>query len=241
MPFKYANSEIGIAVDVMRGKLSPDELPGIKAAKARRDAEDEEAKSRGVQPQEWREVGGRRLAVPNWVTEAEKRNPGIKYQFIHGFDRLGDRFSQWCEAAPPKPAALASDERWTGKQHSFDYITRTWVENHIPPAPPHIQRVMDMFPEGDIRRPYWNPETRTYGIRDSRPLDTLQDAPVREDLVSPNGFPMTGRSNILKPGEPLPPGYDEDLSPDMARLAASASDGAGSIGPASGTEEGGAA
>ena len=61
--------------------------------------------------------------------------------------------------------------------------------------------------------------------------ENLNQVPLpRDDLVSQAGYPLSGPPNILRPGQPLPKGYD-DLGEGAAAAVARADTGAGSIFP----------
>jgi len=225
---------------VMRGTVSPDELPSFKAAKAARDQEYADWKNSGRKEDVMRMCrDGVQRAVPQAILEAEAKD-GIERVFTQGKDKDGYPYSIWARPAEPKSDLILAAERFDGIPRVWDAtagVYRKAVKHQMPPV---MRRVADSLPENDPRQPRYDWENEKWifpAILD----ENLNQVPLpRDDLVSQAGYPLSGPPNILRPGQPLP-GYD-DLGEGAAAALARATTGPGSLfPPEGGTEEPGGA
>jgi len=209
-------SDDEIRMAVMRGQLSPDNLPSQRTAKARADAELEAWRKSGKREEVYRDVPGEgRISVPQHVLDAEAKDPEHRQRvFMRRLDSQGYPWSGWQLPAPPKPQRVQEAEIYFKRNYVWDPILTEYVAETIHQRPPLMAAVDEHLDPDDNRRSRYDHRSGRWYFPSEE--DHLGQTPrEREDLVSPSGFPMTGPSGGVGRGYSHIMGTTEEDTPSV--------------------------
>jgi hypothetical protein len=183
------------AAEVMAGRASADELPGMKALRDRDAARAEQLARAGHKAPVFRDCrDGVSRAVPEAVLASERAD-GIERVFVQTRDRLGDPWQGWIRPTE-KPASVEAEEKVSGIPYRLDPISGRWISEPVAQMPAWMRRVNDALPEGDVRRPWYDQNEGRWRMPKLGRPD--QEPGARDDGLtrSPNGYPLLGDSEL---------------------------------------------